>query len=291
MKPTFPTLAWNVPPSLFDTAIARGVTVLIGCGFEGSSKDSVDARRDWATAARAKGLWTIYDPQTGPVLDNQYAFLLPDEMDAKESAPKPDGTRQWNGWTREQIRPLYDAFKAKAPLPVLMSLAGDHVTQQNRLAYYTSIADCCDIWMEDGYPRNTNAVTRNEALWPGQALSVLKAAVPDKPRWAMIEAGYQGLKNSPNGRAPTASEVSSAIDIALAGGATGIGYFSHFFDPVTGGWRGFDNMPADIAAVVTARFKALNPPLPVPRTVADVDADLQKVKATLARLAAALGGE
>lgn len=263
LNPEFPTLAWNCPPSLFDTAKARGVNTLIGCAFEGSTTDTPANRLAWANAAAAKGFWVIGDfAACASMPANLYAHLLIDEMDAKEW---PVGSKVYHGWPHDQIRPLYDAFKKLHPtIPVAMTCAGTAVTQANRLAYYQSIADCSDIWISDGYPRSSNALTYTEALWPGQAVAVLKQAAPNKPVFALIESGWQHLKNSPNGRAPVAAETQAAIGLAISHGASGIGYFSHWFDG-NGAWKGFDNTLPDVAAVITQQFKSLNPtPLPAP---------------------------
>lgn len=290
-KPTFPIAAWDVPAKHMDVWRARGINVLIGCGLEVA--DTPAARLAWAKEAEKRGLWVIADFQ-GSVPPNTYALFLPDEMDAKQANP---AIAKWDGLTHDQIRPLYDNFKRLAPdVPVFMSLAGDHVTGTNRNLYYATIADCSDIWTEDGYARNRNAKTYTEALWPGSAVAVLKKVAPNKPLWAMLECDWQNLKDSPNGRAPTAVEVQSAIDIAVANGATGIGYFSHVFNG-NGGWIDWDRTPPDVVDVITRASAKLNPP-PVPvvspeilalraqvaQLKADVDANLAVHQAAIGAL-------
>jgi hypothetical protein len=273
-KPTFPVAAWDVPAKQMDVWKARGINVLIGCGLEVA--DTPVARLAWAKEAEKRGLWVIADFQ-GSVPPNVYAFLLPDEMDAKQANP---AIPKWDGLTHDQIRPLYDNFKRLAPdVPVFMSLAGDHVTGTNRINYYQTITDCSDIWMEDGYPRNRDATRYNEALWPGRAVAVLKQAAPNKPLWAMLECDWQNLKDSPNGRAPTAAEVQSAIDTAAANGATGIGYFSHVFNG-KGGWVDWDRTAPDVADVITRASAKLNPP--TSPEVAALRAQVAELNANLA---------
>lgn len=255
-RPSVVTFAWNVPVADFDKWQARGVNTLMGCGIVGA--DTPVAREAWARAALAKGLWTIYDPQGGAVLPNMLAFLLPDEMDARESAPKADGTRQWNGWPAERILPLHQAWKAAHPeIPTLMTCAGDHVTQANRLAYYQSIASCSDLWLEDWYPFSSNAVTYSNRL-KAQAVSVLRQAAPDKPCWTTIETTLIGRKDSPSARQITPAEFHEAVALTKAAGASGFGVFSHQFNG-NNGWVRFDGTPPDVAAQVTAEFTVLAP--------------------------------
>ncbi len=277
-KPPFFTAAWNVPSADFDKWIARGVNTLIGCGIPNPPGDTPQHRYDWALAALNKGLWTVYDPQGMAVLENFLYALMPDEMDGREW---PVGSGHWDGLPHDQIKPYYDAFKARG-FTVLQNMK---VTQNpGRLAYYQSIADCSDLWSSDGYPRSNNADRYNEALWPGQSTSTLKQAGPTKSVWSIIESGWQHLKDTPHGRAPTAVEVNAAFDAALASGATGICIFSHYFNG-NGGWAGWDNTAADVAAVITDRFKKLTaPPEPGPIPPDSTDARLKALEADMKEL-------
>jgi hypothetical protein len=254
-RPAVPVLAWDVPVGDMNKWKARGVNVLIGAGMEGK-KDQAELDA-WAAAAADRGLWVIVNPLASRPYPNLYAFLLPDEMDAKQADP---AVAKWDGLRPDQIKPLFDAFRKIDPtIPVFMSLSGAKITGGNRAAYYKSISPFCDVWMEDGYPRNMNAARYDESLWPGKACAVLKQAAPDKPLVAMIEVDDQNLWNSPLGRGPTVDEVAEALRQAKANGATGYGVFGHYFSDA-GGWAGWDRTPADIAGLLTAEFGKLNPP-------------------------------
>jgi hypothetical protein len=257
-RPTFPIAAWNVPAKDMDKWKARGVTVLVGCGLEVS--DTAAARVAWAAEAAKRDLWVVAD-FLGTVPPNTYAFLLPDEMDSKQAEP-PNG--KWNGLTPEQIKPKYDAFKALAPtMPVFMSLAGDHITVPNRLAYYRSIAPYCEIWSEDWYEFSTDPVHYAALHLKAQAVSVLKQADPNKPVWSWHETCWQNLKGRPAGRQVTQGEFAQSCRDTRAAGIAGRGHFSHVFNG-NGGWVAFDGTPDDIAAEIVAQNQVDNPPVPAP---------------------------
>lgn len=257
-RPSFPIAAWDVPAKDMDKWKARGINVLVGCGLEVT--DTPAARLAWAAEAARRDLWVVYDTQGAAPPPNLYAFLLPDEMDAKQADP---AVPKWNGLTPEQIKPKYDAFKALSPtIPVFMSLSGDHITVPNRLAYYRSIAPYCEIWSEDWYWASTDPIHYTSAL-KAQAVGVLKQADPTKPVWSWVETAWQNLKNRPAGRQITQAEFAQTCSVVRAAGIAGRGYFSHVFNG-NGGWVAFDGTPDDIAAEIIAQNQVDNPPVPAP---------------------------
>ncbi len=272
IKPLFPISAWNVPAKDMDKWKARGVNVLVGAGLEVT--DNQAARLAWAAEAAKRDLWVVAD-FLGAVPDNLYAFLLPDEMDAKQADP---AVPKWNGLTPEQIKPKYDAFKALNPdIPVFMSLAGDHITQANRMPYYRSIAPYCEIWSEDWYTFSTDPVHYPISLKP-QAVSVLKQAAPDKPVWSWVETCWQNLKGRPSSRQITQDEFAQVCSAVRVAGVAGRGYFSHVFNG-NGGWVAFDGTPADVANEIVFQNQIDNPPQPGPPLTPPPDVIWAHVKA------------
>lgn len=276
-RPTSPITAWDVPIKHMDVWKARGINVLVGCGLE--VPDTVGARLAWAVEAAKRDLWVCAD-FLGNVPANTFAFLLPDELDAKQADPN---IQKWDGRTHDQIRPLYDAFKKLAPtIPVLASLSGDHIIQANRLPYYQSIADCSDIWSEDFYPFSIDP-TRYTIMQKALAVAVLKQAAPNKPVWTWIETCWQHLKNRPNGRQITAAEYRATVAVMRTAGVAGRGHFSHVFNG-NGGWVSFDGTPTDVAQAITEESAKDSPAAtPVPPVVSAPE-ELASVKSQVAKL-------
>lgn len=237
-----PTAVWWQPARNVPMLAAQGVNVFFGPEVENSAALSPAAlaagQASWVKAVADAGAYCVLKQPSAPVPANCVGFILTvDEPNAKLI---PAAALKGN----------FDALRALDPSrPIFLSMAGGTVTSANlarpaELQLLKDYAGVCDVFTVDCYPCNGNA-TRYPMTWTGDAAQKLAGAT-GRPVWAWIECNDQ-QKPAPTSktdgvhldinRGPTAAEIRSQVDYAVAQGATGIGWFATC-DSGKYGWPG-----------------------------------------------------
>lgn len=262
IAPSFVIGVWYQPVASFAKWKARGINTLVGCELEGGAV----TRAQWTAAARAAGLCYIIKPGTDATTlaaDAADPYLL-----AWEQQDEPDGA---GNTSPAQIQNVYSSLKQAKP--VFLNFDGWKM-QYRAAADYLAYVQGADWLAADYYVVNRG---EGSAAIPkiGVALDKLAQWAPGKRRIAFIETSDQDLRvqqwasqpdasgtpPQPRMRGPTAAEVSSEVQMAIAHGVSGIVYFA---DVVGMNFEGFDGEPADVIGAQTAIDQQLTTPVPSP---------------------------
>ena len=180
---------------------------------------------DWDDKVAAAGMYGIRaaskDPEDDVGKSHLVAYLAPDEPDVHHTDPKETSAH-------------YAKLKKGNPdLPVMMNFSGGHVVgyqERNWKHPYPAWIEGADWVSNDIYPVAGWNLPKRLGL-VGEALDRLTAIAPDKPQFAFIETGDQGLPWNMDAPGPTPAQMRTEIWNAVIHGARGITYFTDAFKP------------------------------------------------------------
>lgn len=203
-NPIFPRMVWRQCPSYYPASIAAGINVFLGVSCD---DPGVQLSR---LAGRALSTVDVATPEvSGP---GHIGWHLPDEADVavgpvtKLPAPKADG--------RVTFLTLTDKFATgTAPGPHGKDIYPDYFARADVIGF-------------DTYPVEVRcSIEQIDNVWWMQRELVQLAS--GKPTFQWIEAGP--MEHCRQNEDPTPAIVRAETWLAIAGGATGIGYFPDFW--------------------------------------------------------------
>lgn len=239
-RPFFPIMQWSQCPNDFGSSVVLGIDVFMGpC-------EDVTA----AVAAAALGRRGYVVPpialrgslRGGRVL----GWHQPDE---------PENL----GLTADAL-----AAPRRAHGPTFLTLTSEFMRRARGPSAYGAYIERADVVGFDLYPVAAHCKTHISLADVYYGQRDLLALAPGKPTYQWIETGP--LDGRCTRRGPvTPEEVRAEVWLAIAGGATGIGYFTHTW--TRGAWFRFDvNFPIGAAIAQTNReIRALAPALLSPQ--------------------------
>jgi stage II sporulation protein D len=250
-QPFFPIALWALCSSEIDTKLSEGVNLFMSssCGKDGDFVDEV--------AGRAL---TVVDPATAADGgDGVIGWHYPDE---------------WDNWLPSDVTPAtLDAAAptVRPPLLTFLTLTNHFYSYAEPLpqgrGMYPLLAQTADVLGFDLYPMQGWCRLDGFAhVYESQRELVRLAA--GKPTYQWIEAAPMEHCPQPE-LAPTAQTVRAETWLAIAGGATGIGYFPN-------GWT--DEIGDEITRT-NREIQELTPALLAPETEAHADQAAIKVSA------------
>jgi hypothetical protein len=235
-RPFFPIMQWSQCPNDFGSSLLLGIDVFMG------------VCEDTSAAAAAVTL--------GP-----YGYLIP----SIELRGSIDDVRLL-GWHQpdepENNGLTADALTApdRAQGPTFLTLTSEFMRRARGPSAYRAYAARADVIGFDLYPIAAHCKTHISLADVYRGQRDLLALAPGKPTYQWIETGP--IDGRCTSREPvTPEEVRAEVWLAVAGGATGIGYFTHSW--TRGDWFRFDvAFPIRGAIAKTnAELRALAPAL------------------------------
>ncbi|HXG76855.1 MAG TPA: fibronectin type III domain-containing protein [Gaiellaceae bacterium] len=203
--PVFPRMVWRQCPNYFPTSIGAGINL-----FLGSACGATDEEQLSALAGRALATVDASTPgASGPGL---IGWHLPDEADVSVGIPKNLPEPKAPG--RVTFLTLTDKFSAHAA-------AGPYGKD-----IYPELYAKADVIGFDTYPVEVRcSLAQIENVYSMQR--ELIAQTGGKPTFQWIEAGP--MEHCRENQDPTPEVVRAETWLAIAGGATGIGYFPDYW--------------------------------------------------------------
>jgi hypothetical protein len=200
---------------------SRGINTLVAAELY-SGRLSLS---DWDEQVAAAGMYGIRAPSSRPERDGDnpaiIGWLVSDEPDVHHTSTKTTSA------TYARLK------KANPDMPVMMNFSGGHVVgyqERNWKHPYKGWLEGADWSSNDIYPvAGWNLPDRLGLV--GEAIDRLRAIAPEKPQFAFIEAGDQGLPWNMDAPGPTPAQMRTEIWNAVIHGARGITYFTDAFKP------------------------------------------------------------
>lgn len=203
--PIFPRMVWRQCPTYYTTSIGAGINLFLGAWC-----DTTPEAQMAKLAGRALSTVDAYTPGVGG--PGMIGWHLPDEADVSVGgadrlpSPKADG--------RVTFLTLTDKFATG-------TAAGPHGKD-----IYPGLFELADVIGFDTYPlevRCSIAAIDNVYRMQRELVQLAKG----KPTFQWIEAGP--MEHCRDGDDPTPATVRAQTWLAIAGGATGIGYFPDYW--------------------------------------------------------------
>jgi hypothetical protein len=264
-KPFLPVFVWLQPESNFDFLKSLGIDTFMG---EGSGNQSAQQFLD---ALKERGLWgIIHARQSNYVLKEHPALLtwmFGDEPDLAARTPEADAAQQNQGERRrrpprvtpEEIAKQYAAVKeADKTHPAYLNLTSGFHPQFARHdeATYRGYCRATDIVGYDLYPVTGWGRPEWVPLIYSATRKLDELSPPRVPVWVILECttklrwvSQDRMNQLGRPKGATAAELRSMVWMSIVGGATGIGYFPHRWEPYK---------PAEISDELQAEMKRTN---------------------------------
>ncbi len=201
----FPRMVWRQCPTYYPTSIAAGINLFLGV--------SCDNEEEQFSRLAGRAMSTVDAATPGVAGPGQVGWHLPDEADvsvgdsAKLPTPKADG--------RVTFLTLTDHFSAAAaPGPYGRDI-------------YPGFFASADVIGFDTYPVEVRCSLEqiDNVFWMQRELIALTGG---KPTFQWIEAGP--MEHCRSNIDPTPAVVRAETWLAIAGGASGIGYFPDYWE-------------------------------------------------------------
>jgi hypothetical protein len=235
-RPFFPIMQWNQCPNDFGSSLLLGIDVFMGVCEESSAADAAVT--------------------LGP-----YGYLIP----SIELRGSIDDARLL-GW-HQPDEPENNGLAAgaltapdRAHGPTFLTLTSEFMRRARGPGAYRRYVARADVVGFDLYPIAAHCKTHISLADVYRGQRDLLALAPGKPTYQWIETGP--IDGRCTARGPvTPEEVRAEVWLAIAGGATGIGYFTHTW--TRGDWFRFDvDFPIRAAITQTnGEIRALAPVL------------------------------
>jgi hypothetical protein len=249
-KPTIGPLVWYQPPSSFQKWHDRGIKTLLGYENEGViGTAQVDK---YCASAKAAGFAYVLTAAASTHWQDVecVGVLMGDE-------PNAGGGKK----TPVQFDAEAAGIRTKTSKPIYVSLnAGAIVSQSD--AEVSGYCRPADVICFFSYPINYGAgmggcteivssIAKIRRLAPGKQIVLITECSDQKISLQDWTAGNDatGTPLRPKMRGPTGAEMAAETQIALAMGASGIGYFP---DVIGQRWEGFDGTNPDCEAAMKA---------------------------------------
>ncbi|MDP2973571.1 MAG: beta-galactosidase, partial [Candidatus Diapherotrites archaeon] len=238
----FPIAVWSQLSTDIDYYKEMGVNVYVG-SEDIPLKDRLDALQAkgiYGIVPFVRGSDHVYELYTEQINELKshpalLGWMFGDEPDNYPPASPANLKQLYDGmYAIDQGRPIYTNFG---------SSVGNPSKRQAKATDYYSYCETTDIISYDIYPISSYLEGEKYLYFIAQGIDHLKNwSGNQKPIWIWLEASSIGGTY----RAPTAAETRAEAWMAIIHGADGIGWFPHVWNPVTGAWRAYRDIPADV---------------------------------------------